>query len=239
VKHGSVLTRLRSPRLPLLATIAAAIVFLTAAPAAAHTLSVTGTTTCGSTDHVVTWTIHNNETLPTRTLHLVTVTAEIGGMSYTVSGYSTDIAPGGSTTASTTVPGSVTGTIVITVDGKWADGFKNTATGSVDLLDPCVVTTTSTSTTTTSTTGVSTSTTTAIATTTTAGGPGVSVEGTTTTVGGVSDISAGPTTTAGGTASLPFTGSNDGTGAVVGVTALGLGLVLLAGAKRAGAFTRR
>jgi hypothetical protein len=223
--------RTRARRLTVVATGALGVVLLTAAPAFAHTLVVSGTTSCPAADHVVNWTIRNHETAADRTLTIESATAVIGGTTYAVTGFDPTIPPTGSTTASSTVPGDVTGTIVITVNAKWPDGFKNKATGSVDLVDPCPVTTTTTA---------ATTTTTGVGATTTTGGPGVSTASTSvppTTVGGVQGISSGPTTTS-GSGALPFTGSSGGTGAVVGVTALALGLVLLVGAKRGGAFTK-
>jgi hypothetical protein len=241
VKDGSVVRRVLSRRLAVVAALVFGTVALVAAPASAHTLTVSGTTVCPDSDHIVTWTIHNNETLPTRTMNFARVTATVDGVDYGISGYASSVPPGGSTTGTTTVPGNINGTITLTVHAVWADGYRGTTVGTVLLVPPCPMETTTTTTATTSTTGPTTTTTGGTgATTTTAGGPDVSVASTSTTIGGVAGVESGPSTTASATSggSLPFTGSNGGTTAVVGVTALGLGLVLLAGAKRAGAFNR-
>jgi LPXTG-motif cell wall-anchored protein len=189
-----------------------------ARPAWAHTVAVTGTTTCSDGNHVVSWTIHNNETAADRTLHIVSATATNAGTTYPVTGYDASIPPQGDSPASSTLPGGVTGTVTITVNVRWTDGFRNHATGSIELVSMCSPSTTTTPTSTPSTTQPSTSTT---------GGPPV-------TTGGISPSTAPGSPSSGvagiqaGSGSLPRTGSNSTDWTLVGLTAIAFGVLLLA-----------
>jgi LPXTG-motif cell wall-anchored protein len=203
-----------------------------AAPAAAHTVAVEGVTSCPDANHLVTWTLQDHYTTAGRTMTITSASATINGQTYAVTGYDATLPPGGTTQATTTVPGDVTGTITLTLRATWSDGYKGKASGSVVLQEPCVETTTTTaSTTTTSTSQPSTSTTPTSSASTTSSTP---VTGGTTPTSaappssGVLDTSAGVTSAAGAAnGTLPHTGEDSQPWAFAGVGAFVLGLVLL------------
>jgi LPXTG-motif cell wall-anchored protein len=228
--------RTRARGAGIVAIVAAACVLVFAAPASAHNFTVHGVTDCPHGEHIITWTIGNPDHFGPLTI--VSATAEIGGTTYAVTGYTSPIPEGGSTNATTTTPGSETGEIHITVNGRFADGFTFTARGHVDLQPPCEETTTTTaSTTTTSTTTTST---TAPPTTVTSGPPVTG--GTTPATGGTSPSSAVSPTQASlpagqqgavaaeeaGSGTLPRTGADATNWTLVGLATLGFGLALLA-----------
>jgi LPXTG-motif cell wall-anchored protein len=187
-----------------------------ALPAGAHTDSVTGTASCSDGSHLVTWSITN--LLATRTM-TVTATAEASGVTYAVSGIQNPVAGGGNTDATTVVPGGITGSVTITVNATWNDGFMRTETATVALPTSC-----STSTTTAAPTTTTPPTTTAPTTTVPQSVEGVStsVAPTTTAPTGVLAAQCGPDT-------LACTGSDTGTPAAVGfgLLVVGAGLVAL------------
>ncbi len=214
----------------IVAVVAAACVLLFATPASAHSFTVRGATTCPDGEHVVTWTIRNPET-EFGPLTITSASAEVGGTTFAVTGYTSPIAERSSTTATTTVPGSVNGQITITVRGRWADGVTFTATGSVDLQPPCEETTTTTASTTTSTTSPPTSVTTSPPVT-----GGTTPATVTTPSSGVSPTEAslpagqvgGVQAEEAGNATLPRTGADATNWTLVGLAALGFGAALLA-----------
>ena len=231
-----------------LATIAI-FVIATALPAWAHFPVLSGETVCSNGDHVITWSIGNSET--NRAMHIESATATQGAQSFGVSGYTVDVAAAGATTATTTVPGSVTGTVTLTVEAHWSDGVDATRTTTVTLSSDCTpVTTTTTSTTTstsTTTEAPTTTTTTEAPTTSTTAAPAtsttiaatttslpttISTEGITATS---STIVAGATTTStvtsDTTGSLPFTGGGDA-GPIFGLASLGAGAIAVTLARR-------
>ena len=179
-----------------------------AAPAGAHTAAVSGSAVCSDGSHLVTWSITND--LPKKAMS-VTATAESGGVSYGVD-IVTNPVPGGATTKATTVvPGSVTGDVTISVVATWPDEFTRTVTATVSLPEKCATTTTTAAPTTTvpqSVEGVSTS-----------------VVPSTTAPTGVAPAQCGP-------GELACTGSETGTGAMVGFGFLLVGAALIAFKRR-------
>ena len=116
-----------------------------ASPAFAHANSVSTVTSCqvSGANYVITWTIANDWYL-TETA-TVTATSAAGGLA-TVSPTSVPIAatpngtPVGSyktATVTQTLPATTTGTVSITVVGKWSDNATQTATGNVTLGSGC------------------------------------------------------------------------------------------------------
>lgn len=172
---------------------------LIASPAWAHHATVTGSTTCSDSSHLVAWTVTNSQ--PRIAMNIDSATAD----PYTVTGLPETVPPGGSAAGETIVPGTITGPVTLTVHVSWPDGPHKTATATIDLPDPCTVTTTSSSTTTEPPTTV----------------PPSSVSPTT-----VKPRCGGP-------GELPCTGSDSGTETLVGIGAVGAGAVLVAfGRKR-------
>jgi LPXTG-motif cell wall-anchored protein len=220
--------RSRARSVAVVAIVATALLLAWARPAWAHKVAVSGTTSCPDANHLVTWTIHNNETLPDRPMTIASVSAEVNGTTYAVTGYDTTVAPDGDTQATSTVPGDVEGTITITVHVRWPDNFSGTATGSVELTPPCNETTTTTTPstttpTTTATTAPSSSTSPPVTggTAPSTAGPGPSTGGAPAGVeGGVQGAEAGGT--------LPRTGADATNWALVGLTALLFGAALVA-----------
>jgi LPXTG-motif cell wall-anchored protein len=217
--------RSRARSVAVVAIVATAFLLAWARPAWAHHVAVSGTTSCPDENHLVTWTIHNVETLPSRPMTIVSASAEVNGTTYAVTGYDTTVAPDGNTQATSTVPGDVEGTINITVRVTWPDNYNGTATGSVELTPPCHETTTTTPSTTTPTTTATTAPSGSTSPPVTGGtapstaGPGPSTNG---VEGGVQAAEAG-----GGT--LPRTGAANATNwALVGLTALLFGAALVA-----------
>jgi hypothetical protein len=113
-------------------SIGALIVFaLGASPAAAHTALLDGETSCANGEHVITWSIGNDFDVP------MAITSASAGP-YAVSGYVSPVGPLGTTTASTIVPGPASGTVTLTVNASWSDGYTGTWSTSVSLEAPCV-----------------------------------------------------------------------------------------------------
>jgi len=193
---------------------------------------LSGDTTCSDSDHVVTWSIGNSNRHAPMTI--ASATASVGSTQYAVSGYSAVVPGGGSTPATTTVPGAVTGTVVLTVHATWPAGQQATASTSVVLEENCTTTTTtSTSTTTTMTT------TTTIPRSTTVVTEGTSEVASTTIKPSVVTI-AGVTSTTAAANRLPVTGSGGRWPPLLGVCVLGSGCVLsFVSRRRHGASTLR
>jgi LPXTG-motif cell wall-anchored protein len=143
----------------------------------------------------------------------ITATSAVSGVAYGVGIATNPVPGGGTTTATTVVPGSVTGDIVLTVVATWPDNFTRTETATVGLPDACAATTTTTTAPPTTTTP----------TTAPQGVLGVSTSVPTTAPTAVAGVECGPTT-------LACTGSSD-TGSEVaigfGMLIVGAGLVAL------------
>jgi hypothetical protein len=138
----------------------------TALPAFAHHPILSGTVVCSASwQQVITWTVKNSENNKTMTVKSVAIT------SGTVPNLLNSVFTASqSKTFTTTLPGTQTGSVKLTVGARWNTGETATRDASVTLKTNCkppVTTTTSTSTTTTSTTTSSTTTTTTAPTTTT------------------------------------------------------------------------
>jgi LPXTG-motif cell wall-anchored protein len=129
--------------------VAAATLIGLAAPASAHHPDLKGWTSCSNGDHVVLWQIGNNyETAMT----IATATTTLGGQSYGISGYTSPVPANDTTSATTIVPGGITGTITLSVHTTWTDGHEFDATTSVDIESNCSGATTTTATEATTTT---------------------------------------------------------------------------------------
>jgi hypothetical protein len=121
--------------------------FLSATPAWACTVQVSGATTCiqpNAANRVVDWTIHNVESAANRPMTIVSATATISGTSYPVTGFAANVPPLGTTTAVTNVPTGVSGAavgegsqITLTVRATWPDNNKNHASATVTLMGTC------------------------------------------------------------------------------------------------------
>jgi LPXTG-motif cell wall-anchored protein len=230
--------RARGQGAVIAAAVVVAAVFALAAPASAHTVAVSGTTSCPDGEHVVSWTLHNQETLPDRPMTVVAATATVGGQTFAVTGFDTTVAPGGNTQGTTIVPGDVNGTIEITVRVAWPDNYRGRATNTVLLQPPCEHSTTTTSSSTSSTTTPESTTTSTPATSSTSsppvtGGTAPTTAPTLPPSSGVQGIEGGSTTTISGAAAgtLPRTGEDSQPWAFAGVGAFVLGLALLAVSK--------
>jgi LPXTG-motif cell wall-anchored protein len=243
--HVVHLARSRARNLGVAGVIIGALLVAFASPASAHTVEVSGTTSCPDENHLVTWTIHNPETLSDRTMTIVSTTAEVDGQTYPVDVDASSIPPQGSAQGTTVVPGDVSGTITITVRVRFPDDFRAHAEGSVELTPPCLETTTTTSAPpTTATTSPPTTDTSGPpntgGTSPSSGGPGPSSGGPQGPVGpnqsvegGVAGIEAGA---GGGT--LPTTGAPTTNWAAVGAIAIAFGGMLLVVSRRS-LFARR
>ncbi len=183
----------------------------------------------------MTWTIGDDYTTA---MTIDSAKAVVGVTDYGISGYATTVAPNSTTSGTTTVPGNVTGTITLTVHATWPDGFKDTRSGSVELMPACVEdTTTSTSTSTTTTPVTQQGSTTTLAVTTTTSVLDTTTLATSTTTGATTTTTPvsgqgtpGPTSSTvpgAATTSLPRTGSGTGFAALFGLTLLGAGALLV------------
>jgi len=196
----------------------------------AWTPVLSGETTCSDSDHLVTWSIGNS--VSDSPMTIASASASVGNMQYAVTGYGAVVPGGGSTSATTTVPGGVTGTVVLTVQGTWTNGEAVTSSTHVVLEENCTTTSTASSTTTSTESSTTTSvevsptsvvnTSTTIPESTTVVTQGATVATTSTTQ--VSSVTvAGVTATTAAPNRLPLTGSGGGWPPLVGATALGLG----------------
>lgn len=111
-------------------------------PVAAHHAIIEGTPSCPGPDHVISWSIGNSQAKEDMTIE--SASAVLNGATYAVIGYVNPVGPSGTTSAATTIPGALTGTVTITVKGHWTDGHTRTNTADVILTDPCPVGTTTT-----------------------------------------------------------------------------------------------
>ncbi len=206
----------RGRRVVIVTGIVAAVVMGLAAPAWAHHPALSGTTVCTNAEHVVTWTIENSETNHPGGMAIAEATATIGAQSYPVTGYTSPLPNLGTTSATTIVPGDVTGTIKLRVVGVWtADGHTSTRSTTVDLIENCVPQSTTTVTVEGSTTIFTTTSSGGSATTTPITGLGSTVP----TVGGQTTVAAGAT-------ALPRTGSSSGYPVFFGLSCIAGGALL-------------
>ncbi len=121
----------------IVAAMAIATVSLLMGVAFAHHSDLSGETVCTSGDHEITWTIGNDQ--PINAMTITGATATMGSQTYLVTDYSETVDPGGSTLATTIVPGSITGDVTLTVDASWDDGNAHkTDTTSVTLEGECI-----------------------------------------------------------------------------------------------------
>jgi hypothetical protein len=170
-------------------TVGAVILFVAAAmPASAHTPLLSGHTVCSNGRHVITWSIGNDFHLP---MTITSARATKGAASYAVTGYQATVGPTGSasdtTSAHSIVPAGVTGSVTLTVHGRWTDGFTTSRSTSVSLIGPCMGATTTTL-------GSQGSTLPPPTTTPTTAGPPTTLQTTTSTVGSQGSTLPPPTT---------------------------------------------
>jgi LPXTG-motif cell wall-anchored protein len=249
VKRVAGIARSRAGRLGLVAGVAVATVVGFAAPAFAHHTSVRGSVECSNGDHLVHWDIQNDEI--DQPMTIVSATASVGNQNYPVVGYTSPVANGDFTSATTTVPNAVGGTITLTVTATWPDEYTVTNSASVDLQPNCcegTTTTTEATTTTTqpvTTTTAATTTTTEATTTTTQPVTTTSMRElgsttivTTTTVAPTTTLkeqgsTVPPTTQPPAPAQLPRTGSSTTFPLIFGLSSLAAGSLLLVRKPRA------
>lgn len=124
--------------------IAMLLVMLFASPSWAHRPVLSGDATCPSADHVITWSIGNNLKKQPMTIMSATAVLDTNSTTYAVTGYTNPVDYGAPTSATTVVPGDLTGTVTLTIVGLWPDGITNPKTAVVALADPCAATTTTT-----------------------------------------------------------------------------------------------
>ena len=159
--------RSRGGRFAVAIGLVVAIVVALAAPGFACDAIVTASTNCSTGSQVITWTISSDRTdLEMDITHaLASIGTAPNATYFPTTGWAKAIAPGGSTTATTTVPLGVTGTITLDVYVFWP-AILATQQPKIDGLtidlNNCAVTTTTppptTATTTTTTPPTSTST---------------------------------------------------------------------------------
>jgi LPXTG-motif cell wall-anchored protein len=171
-----------------------------------------------SGDQLVTWTIGNSQF--DQPMTITAASAQVGSTFYAVTGYSTVVPDGGSTSATTTLPSHLTGTVVLSVTGKWSHRLWATRQTSVELGGMCSPPTTTTTTTTvpptTTTTTVPPTTTTTTEpppTTTTEQSTTSTTESPTTTILPPTSTTVGPTSTT--TTEPTTTSTNAPTGTTV------------------------
>jgi LPXTG-motif cell wall-anchored protein len=203
--------------------VAAVAMFVTALPASASLLALSGSAMCTNGNHVITWTITNADS--SRTVTITSAQTSADPLTYDVTGYNAVLAPGATTHGTSVLPGSATGGVALYVYESWTDGSGSDHI-ALDLGDPCPTTTTTTTaeaTTTTTVPRTTTSTSVASTTSTTVAAAGSTVATTAST--SVTTVAA---------AQLPRTGSS-GTGLMAGMVTVAVGgLALALGRKRHG-----
>lgn len=110
--------------------------------AVAHHPVLGGRTACTDGAHVITWAIGNSQVTQEMTIASITAVLDTNGTDYGVTGYTSPVAPYSFTVGKTTVPGTLTGTVKLTVDGQWPNNFHAIRNVDVSLGDPCEPTTT-------------------------------------------------------------------------------------------------
>jgi len=126
--------RSRAGRFGLVAGVVVAALGGLSAPAYAHHAIVSGSTVCAGNDHVITWSIGNNRDDEAMTIE--SATATVNGDTYAVTGYTSPVGFSGTTTATTVVPGSVDGTVTLSVHVTWPT-YENVNTADVPLQGGC------------------------------------------------------------------------------------------------------
>lgn len=115
--------------------ISTGVVLGAALPAAAHRPIPAGSTECADGAQLVTWRIGNSH--PRFAMTIVSARAALDGAQWPVTGYTSPVAPLDATTATTTLPGALTGSLVLTVIARWPDQFRATRTATVELAGDC------------------------------------------------------------------------------------------------------
>lgn len=207
----------------LSAIFAGVLLSFTGGVAFAHHPILDGSSSCPGADHVIEWNIGNSQAKQSMNIVSAAAVLDTNSTTYTVTGYTTPVAPSGTTTATTTVPGTLVGTLTLTVKGAWTDGHKSARSFDLVITDTCTPTATTVPTTTSPTTAPRATTTVPGDTSTTfpgdSVGPPVSDNNTTTTVCTDAVVTC-PT--------LAFTGNDDAIPLTTGgVVALSLGVLLL------------
>jgi len=248
VKRVPGFVRSRAGRLAVAAAVVVVGVFTAAAPAYAHHSVLSGSTECYDGEHVVTWSIQAVSVvhLP---MTIVSATATNNGNTYAVTGYTSPVNDGETTSATSVLPAGSTGDVTLHVYVTWPDDVDYTDETSVPLEDDCMPASTTTTEAATTTTEAPTTTTEAPTTTTEAPTTTIVVEGsttvppftvpppessTTTPPGPPITEQGGPTTAPGAvTGSLPRTGGDFGFPIVFGLCVLGAGAMLVMRRRRA------
>jgi hypothetical protein len=211
-----------------IAAFAGLFVVATALPAAAHDQVLSGQVACSNGNHVITWSIGNRNTPLPSTIVTATATLNGGQVFDVVGAVGSSVPAGGNISATTTVPGGLTGDVVLDVLSRWSDGHQvEQPTFSISLGGVCSeggTTTTSTTEAPTTTTVEATTSTTVESTTTTEATTSTTVE-TATTVPSSTTTPSTPITGEGSTATTTtvVTGSLGSTTSAPasGVTAAG------------------
>ena len=140
--------RSRAIQAGLATGLVTAVVLGLAAPGWTCNAIVQGSIQCTGGNQVITWSITNDQVSMGMTIaHAL---SSIGSQYYATTGWSHDVGPSGSTSATTSVPEGVLGTITLNVYVTWANGYAAVDGGSVALTaTSCNIATTSTTTTTT------------------------------------------------------------------------------------------
>jgi len=139
--------RSRGGRFAVAIGLVVAIVVALAAPGFACDAIVKASTNCSTGSQVITWTISSDRTdLEMDITHaLASIGTPPDATFYPTTGWAPSIAPGGSTTATTSVPLGVTGTITLNVYVSWP-AILATQAPKIDglsiVLNNCAVTTT-------------------------------------------------------------------------------------------------
>ena len=95
---------------------------------------------CGPGDQVVDWTIKNPT--PDLVMTINFVTAMIDTDSFAATGWTSPIAPGATTVATTSVPAGMSGSLVLNVYVTWPTGVSHVTGASIQLPQACVPPTT-------------------------------------------------------------------------------------------------
>jgi hypothetical protein len=234
----------------------------TAGTAFAHFPVVSGTVACADGTYTITWSVWNNSGGGSEAMNLISSTVTTSSQSsatVTWNGDVTNLQPGqqNTVTGTTILPGSESGTVTLTVIGRYLTGdFPDTVrSASVELPEPCVPPSTTTTTAaittttaaTTTTTAATTTTTVATSTTTTTAAPTTTTAAPTTTTPSTAPATAASTvpqapsgggglvtTPAGGGGQLAFTGATVVPLLVLAAAAIASGLVVLRWSRRSG-----
>jgi len=109
--------RSRPGRFGLTVGLVVAILVGLAAPGFACDAIITATNVCSNGNHVITWTISSDRT--DLEMDIAHALSSINGTYYPTTSWASVVLPGGSTTATTTVPDSVVGELTINVYVSW------------------------------------------------------------------------------------------------------------------------